>query len=470
MSFPGPVTRREFVAGLASIGVVQKAAAVPAGKPVTPEMFGAKGDGRTNDTKAFAAMSDHVNAAGGGTIVLRRVTYLVGEQHPGPGGKKPSFAPVNIINLIRCTRPIVIVGNGAKLLCAPGLRYGRFDPASGEPLPKLQKRDFTNEAIPYHAMVYIHRCSGSVEVSDLELDGNLQSLRIGGKSAGNGWQAGATGMRLGTNTGPERISRVHTHHHAQDGLILNPSIDRTGSTEVTDVVCEYNGRQGCSVTGGRNINFHRCKFNHTGRAVLHSSPSHGVDIEAELQPVRDVAFYDCEFSDNFMFGVGAGKQTDIADVAFTGCRFIGTTNFACKVDTPGTKYTRCTFVGATEQNFGVADKATQFVDCTFTDNPALSPTKQVFLGRGLHRAIVVIRKSPNTKFSRCHFRLVDEGLLPKTGPDVIYSDCDMSQRSAEASKPRGIYLGTNVIKGNADLEGSTIRGKVTLNGRPVPAA
>src|SRR5690348_6156661 len=45
---------------------------------VTPEQFGAAGDGQTNDTDAFAKMTAAVNKAGGGRVVLRKTTYIVG--------------------------------------------------------------------------------------------------------------------------------------------------------------------------------------------------------------------------------------------------------------------------------------------------------------------------------------------------------------------------------------------------------
>ena len=99
-------TRRQFLAGAAATSLAPAAASAAPGETVTPEMFGAKGDGRTNDTRAFAAMSAHVNARGGGTIVLRPVTYVVGEQHPSAASKRTSFAPTNIIGAPRSARAI----------------------------------------------------------------------------------------------------------------------------------------------------------------------------------------------------------------------------------------------------------------------------------------------------------------------------------------------------------------------------
>jgi hypothetical protein len=415
-------------------------------------------------------MSAHLNARGGGRIVLRPVTYIVGEQRRSAGGNKPSFAPVDIIRLRRCPLPIAIEGNGATLRAAPGLRFGRFDPDSGEPLPHPPrgKRDFKNQATPYGAMIDIQNCSGAISIADVELDGSIQRMRIGGQSARRGWAANGSGIRLRKNKGPERIARVNSHHHPVDGMELAPASDRAGSTTVTDVICDYNGRQGCSITGGPHLVFQRCKFRHTSRVVFHNPPGDGVDIEAEGRPIRDVAFEDCEFSDNVAFGMGAGRQTDSDDIRFAGCKFVGTTNWSAGPGRSRMRFRDCLFVGTLGYFYGDENPelAPQFFDCIFTDDPKLSPIGRVFIGKGTSKAIAVVGRSRNVRFARCKFRLVGEGLLPQSS-NAIYDSCEMSQKSPARSTPRGTYVGTTAIRGNADLQGSIVRGQVTLNGRTV---
>jgi len=186
-------------------------------------------------------------------------------------------------------------------------------------------------------MIFIENCSGSVDIRDMELDGNLQGLRAGGKSARGGWQAAGTGVRLMGNSGAERIERVRTHHHPQDGLMLNASPSRSATTTLVDVISDFNGRQGCSITGGRNYAFQRCKFTRTGRAGLSGAPGAGVDIEAESSPIRNVSFTDCEFSDNHGFGLVSGMG-DSADIVAENCRFIGTTNLAAWPESPRMRF------------------------------------------------------------------------------------------------------------------------------------
>ena len=465
-------SRRQFIIAAGAVGLAGSVRAAALSQ-VSPEMFGAKGDWRTNDTRAFAAMSAHLNAAGGGTIVLRPTTYIVGDQHPSAGGNSSivtnSFTASDIIHLAGCSGPIRIEGRGATLRCASGLRYGRFEPGSGKPFANVEKLTETNEAVPYVAFIHIEKCSGGIEISDLELDGNLKGLWIGGNSGRGGWQAGGTGIILHGNTGPERLSRIHSHHHAQDGMILTPALHRAGATSVVDCICEYNGRQGCSVTGGRNFLFQRCFFRHTGRAILHSAPGAGVDIEAENWPIRDVAFENCEFSDNAGFGLTSGSG-DSADVSCNGCKFVGTTNWAAWPDSPGMRFSHCVFAGPINHCHGDVDpsRAVHFMDCAFTDDHRLSPTGKLFLGKGKEQWIAIVLKSPNVRFDRCRFHLTGDTLLPLSDNGVIYADCEMSQRSPTASGPLGTYIGTNSISGKADLLGAIIRGRVVVNGRVLP--
>src|SRR4051812_4648922 len=79
------------VAGFAS--PMREAAEID-GDELTPEMFGARGDGVTTDSDAFDRLTQEVSRRGGGTVAFRRTTYLVGRQlrDPRPGAGY-AFAP-----------------------------------------------------------------------------------------------------------------------------------------------------------------------------------------------------------------------------------------------------------------------------------------------------------------------------------------------------------------------------------------
>ncbi len=441
---------------------------------LTPEMFGAKGDGITNDTAAFAALADRVNLLGGGTVRLRPRTYIVGLQtRQLQEDRGYAFAPAKILHLRGCRHSVTIEGNGAKLRCAPGLRFGTFDARTGEPtkhgMPYFEAREL---ATPYEYMLLVEECSGAVTISNLELDGNLPNMRIGGQYGDTGWQIAGSGIFLRNNRGDEQIRDVYSHHHPQDGLMIDGDDDPALADtlrRIDNLRSEYNGRQGCSIVGGRGYRFAHSKFNHTGKAVLYSAPGAGVDIEAEgAKRNADLEFTDCEFSNNS----GCAMVADSGDserALFTRCRFLGTTNWSAWPRKPLFRFQDCTFLGSVVNCYGDEDpvRAAQFVDCTFTDDPRLSPTGEVYLGGRKSYAIVDLSNSKNVRFSRCSFRCVGDGLLPWSW-FAIYSDCEMEQKSGEQAYPKGKYFGANTMKGHVDLYGTIVVGSLTLNGKPLP--
>jgi hypothetical protein len=468
------LTRREWLGGAAVFGVAHEfkltAASRIAGAastkakatPITPERFGARGDGRTNDTAAFAKMAAYVNRLGGGQVVLRPTTYIVGQQST-VSGSIYAYAPAPIMDFIGCSRPLAIQGNGARLRCANGLRFGTFDPSTGLPTTHSLPYYGTEElAAPYIAMIQVANCTGDVNIEDVELDGNLAGLQIGGPYGDTGWQINGCGLRLTNNVGGERIARLRSHHHPLDGIIIDGAAARDTASVLEDVVCEYNARQGCSVVGGHDYSFVNCKFLHTGRAGLASAPGAGVDIEAESNAIRNLSFTGCEFSNNVGCGLVADSG-DSEDATFQGCRFIGTTAWAAWPRMPRFRFASCEFVGSICNAFGDADpdRAAQFHDCVFHDDPALSPTGEVYSPAN---PIADLSSNQNVLFDGCTFQLVQELVLPWS-LYAIYNDCAMSQVSTTQAYPRGTFIGVNRIDGNVDLYGSTILGELTLNGQ-----
>jgi hypothetical protein len=438
----------------------------------TPEMFGARGDGVTNDSRALAALAAAVNAQGGGIVEFRRATYLVGEQQPAVRSDAPyAFEPAPLLVFEHCRRPLVLRGNGATLKCADGLRYGVFDPRSGRPLEPPMPYVGPGLATPYYDMIRIESCSSPVEVSDFELDGNLPGLLIGGRYGDTGWQIPARGLSLFDNRGPETVRNVFTHHHGQDGLYIDGwhhAAAGRAERRIVAVRCEHNGRQGCSIVGGHGYAFERCRFAYTGRAGLASAPGAGVDIEAEAGKTnRGFSFTDCMFDDNVGSGLVADSG-DSADMRFARCRFIGTTNWSAWPNKPGFRFDDCTFVGALVRAYGDPDqaRAAQFHDCTFTDDRRQSPTGRVYGGTNPDAPLADLSDARNVLFSRCHF-LATTGALPWS-IGAIYADCRMEQRSGNPGYPRGRFVGRNLINGRVDLYGSRIEGELIVNGRRIP--
>ncbi len=473
------LSRRHLLAGGAAVatGLAMSrwseavAQAVEAGPVFTPEQYGAKGDGVTNDTEAFATMATAVNIAGGGTITLRKTTYIVGQQRPGlRRDAYYSYAPAPVLRLQKLTKPLRIRGNGATLRCAPGLRYGTFDPTTGEATENRMPFAGSQIATPYDAMVVVEQCFGPVEVSNLELDGNIDRLRIGGPYGDTGRQIPAGGLALMNNRAGETVRNLYTHHHGQDGLYIDgvDQLERTAPVRlISGVRSEYNGRQGCSIVGGRGYRFENCKFNHTGKSKtgVASPPGAGVDIEAENGKInRDFTFVNCEFVNNW----GCGLVADTGDsegAVFRGCTFIGATSWAAWPSKPRFRFEKCTFIGSTVRPHGDEDeaRATQFHDCRFRDDPKLSPNGKIYLSGIENYPIVDLAHFKNVLFNRCDFTLTHNAVLPWSW-HAIYQDCRMRQRAPNNAFPKGKYRGHSTIEANVDLYGTTVEGSLIVNG------
>ncbi len=365
-----------------------------------------------------------------------------------------------------CSKPLAIIGNGARLRCADGLRFGTFDRSTGQPTSHAMPYYSLGElASPYISMISAENCSGGVDISNLELDGNLAGLLIGGPFGDTGWQIPAAGLRLLNNRCSEQLTQIYSHHHALDGIYIDGVAERNSASMVQDVVSEYNVRQGCSLTGGRNYSFANCHFNHTGRAGLESAPAAGLDIEAAVKPIRNLSFSGCEFANN----TGVGMVADSGDTdgaTFDKCRFVGTTVWSAWPLKPHFRFTNCQFVGAVVHAFTDPDpdRAAQFSNCSFLDDPALSPTGQVY---GPSQPIVNLAASVNVLFDGCRFDLKFESVLPWSW-NAHYNNCTMSQVSTVLAHPKGTYTGVCRIDGNVELYGAIILGDLTVNGQVVP--
>jgi hypothetical protein len=465
--------RRELLAaagGSVLAGAIPLSPARAQFRTLTPEMFGARGDGVTNDTAAFVALSRALMALGGGTIALRRTTYIVGSQERLPPGSGYAYGPSPILWFRGLKSPLTIQGNDATLRCQAGLRYGSFDPATGEPMqPRMPYLNNAARAAPYEYMIYAAECAAAIRISDLELDGNVAKLRLGGPYGDTGRQIDASGIFLRDNRGSQVIERVRSHHHGLDGVMIDgvdtplaPGVER----RLEDVHCEYNARQGCSLIGGRDWLFRKSSFNHTGQAGFASAPSAGFDIEAETKRIRNIRFEDCEFSNNS----GCGLVADTGDsqgATFLRCRFIGTVNWSAWPCKPAFRFTGCTFVGTVVRVFETADpqSVTRFTDCLFTDDPKLSPTGKVYREGRADGPLVDAGETPNPYFEHCRFVAVGGAVLPWT-VKATYVNCTMRQTSRSTGYPRGHFIGRNTIdSAGINLYGAAIDGELLLNGR-----
>jgi len=264
--------------------------------------FGAKGNGIADDHAAFEAAANFFNKRGGcGKLIIPYGLYKVGKQVVDT--PKRFINGANVIYLDNVSN-VSIEGVVNKQGQYPlikydnGLYYGAFyNDKEKFALPKCTPttRNFDIKfAAQVGGAVYINN-STDVSIKNIELDGNLDNMILGGNWGDVGRQLFHVGifMNEGRNI---RLQNIHVHHFALDGL------ENIGANNLffENVVTEYNGRQGFSWVDGDSLIAKNCKFNHTGRMSIHSSPAAGIDIEPERKhDISFARFTDCEIAYNY---------------------------------------------------------------------------------------------------------------------------------------------------------------------------
>jgi hypothetical protein len=361
--------------------------------------YGARGDGRTNDTDAFVRAAADLNAAGRGTLLIPPGTYIVGRQTQAWAlGKGYAFQPSPILRLAGCRGPVVIEGLGREkpvLKAAAGLRLGAFHPVSGESYDGgANFTDLDYRADAYWGMVEL-RQSARVTVRHLELDGNVQAIELGGSWGDTGWQCAAYGI-FADRCNDVLIEDVHTHHHGLDGLSISypgQEAEDEHRHSLVEVVSEHNARQGLSWVGASGLRAARCRFNYTGdtgRPGFFSAPGAGVDIEPEDTHLASGVFEECEMVGNRGPGIVSDRPADpdaasVRDVRFEDCLIWGRSSMSLLVRNQDFRFERCRIVGYMVANgSGLPPLSILFSRCEITDEttPSFAPGYLIDVAEG----------------------------------------------------------------------------------------
>lgn len=265
---------------------------------ISPEMFGARGDGTSDDYGAFKALAAYVSAGGCPQIVFSPHKIYYWDQYVDG-----SHSPVTDIEFIG-VNGLDLDGAGSTILVK-----GSFNRSA---------RDIRS----LNGLVLI-RCHNAT-VRNLVLDGNSQTIT---KSKGVN-EPNSDGVFLGSCANillQNIISRDWTCDGFYISCASSPRNPFIASSQVTMLNCvaDENARQGMSIIQLRGGLFADCAFSNTGRSAYgNHAPSAGVDIEPDYatggEPpyqmdlnTGELTFTRCRFIHNLgMAMVGGGGSVD----------------------------------------------------------------------------------------------------------------------------------------------------------------
>lgn len=296
--------------------------------------------------KALQALSAAVKAANGGVVVFPPGTFIIGAQtFAGARGKGYAYKAEDLFRVKGVTGALVLKFNGTKFKWADGLRFGSFDPVTGEPI---------NPTLPYYVLDSTSGLGSAIAIEDsgyvgiegaVEIDGNDANLIIGGQWGDKGYQTGHSGIWLIRNKQVKTDGMVYTHHHLLDGFYCGSRQVPEGFTELNGIVSVYNGRQGLSITGGDNITINNSVLGYTSDGVIHNSPGFGVDIETEVAPIQGITFNSCYFPAGPGGGCVVSDNMSVRDAVFNDCVFESTGGPTLYMYLKGVKFNSCKFYG-----------------------------------------------------------------------------------------------------------------------------
>ncbi|MBZ4190006.1 right-handed parallel beta-helix repeat-containing protein [Niabella beijingensis] len=341
--------------------------------------FGAKGNGKVSDHEAFKkALAFFDKRHGNGKLIIPNGTYRIGRQVYNFGAKKKNlYSPDDVVQITGFEN-FTIEGQGQSILIyESGLKFGSFESQTKKLEVKRNFFDRTKAAFPGYCIRIEN--SKNVLIQNIQLDGNLKSMNIGGGYGDVGIQLPYTGIYI-LNSVSVRIKNTYVHHFGQDGITISNANKVPDNIQLSESKFEYNARQGLSWIAGNGLSVYKCVFGNTGEGGLFSPPGAGIDIEPERGSVRNGKFEFCEFSNNKGCGVVADRG-DSKNMTFSNCVFNVKDNWAIWVTAPDYNFLNCRIYGPVVHGYRATNDndATKFIKCYFEDIAGKGNTVSKFM-------------------------------------------------------------------------------------------
>lgn len=437
-------------------------------------------DALTN-TEACRAIARYVNARGGGLVEISGGEFEVLYQtvNPTPGNGQPYYQGADLFAFSGLDGLIVNFIEGGSLKAANGLRYGAFDPVTGEPHPGVGSG--SQFAANVGNIINVTQ-SRNVRITGARINGNNDTYILGGRWGDTGIQLQAIGVRL-NQVQEAVVENFYIERCGLDGVYIGGTARQRINVTIQNGRSLYNGRQGMSWVGGWGLIVANADFAFTGMAGVSSAPRAGIDIEHNLQGLGDGYFYNVRSYENLGASVVNPRNTGNGSVVFEQCllqnqggrralwyqdkspnaKFIDCKIYGSVVNVDYCQFIRCYFTNAVWDEalpeggivgrFIDVNSPAIWEDCLFEDVQA--GTRNVFV-RGsatLKRLTHVVGKPI----------AVAREVVTTIGPCRLIEDCTWVQAFGDPSpaEPAGE---ASVIERGGDIGLTVWRGKNTVSG------
>lgn len=388
---------------------------------LSPEQFGAVGDGVTDDQDAFDALSAAVNANNGGSIRFKHgSTYLIGKQAAGSGWY---LAPGYGLDLHDCD-DISIDFNGANFKMKP-LKFGSFNPATGvASAPTLPVYDYTIRADP-GGLFKFEDNERVVLTGAAVMDLNGSNMILGGEWGDIGYQIAHYGIELYGNTSVNTDGcNVKIRNSLLDGIAIGSTGLTTSSAKEPITLRGFHvenvGRNCISVIGSNDLLIDKCSMVNSGRGpkpgggYITSAPGSAYDIEAESSVNRNVRITNSVMIEGPLGGAAfVADSGDSRDILVENCIIDG----RISVSRLGTVFKNCQINGRfTKVATGGVGDATLIDGCFGNDTPIYSAAVTGYF-------IDTEGSGPGAIMKNCVFTLANIGI---NGRGLTMLDCTVT--------------------------------------------
>jgi hypothetical protein len=267
---------------------------------VNIKKFGAVGDGKADDYKAFLALANYVNSRKGGIVYFPKGNYYIAEYHK----KDNKFSDIVFTN---CNN-LELIGDKAVILL-----NGKFNRAADKTSSR-HSFSLSTTIVP----IAFENCS-NVKVRGFEINGGVQDMT----RDSNVMESGGYLLRIAGCTNVE-VRDMYLHHAHTDGVVISRNNGvQSSNIKMYSVVSSNNARQGMSIGSLINGTFNNCKFINTGFTdgnYKFHAPGAGVDIEpADETGTKGIVFNSCLFENNTGGQFLCSSPKNSSDIVLNNC-------------------------------------------------------------------------------------------------------------------------------------------------------